>query len=59
MNGDAIILSWSDPSMTQSMTLEEADAVTGPWESVVGGSVSPRLVTMSANRKFYRLRKSD
>ena len=54
-SGNQIILSWSDPAVT----LEEADTVTGPWKSVVGGSLSPRLATMSASRKFYRLQKSD
>lgn len=52
-NGMEIILSWGDPAVT----LEEADDVTGPWKSVVGPSTSPRLVPITANRKFYRLRK--
>ena len=55
VNGNEIIISWSDPAAT----LEEADSVTGPWKSVVGGSTSPLLLPMSANRKFYSLRKSD
>ena len=55
VNGNEIIISWSDPAAT----LEEADSVTGPWKSVVGGSPSPRSLAIPANRKFYRLRKPD
>jgi uncharacterized protein (DUF2141 family) len=49
-SGTGLILSWEGAA-----TLESADEATGPW-SAVAGATSPRTVTPSGNRKFYRLK---
>ena len=49
-SGNGLIFSWEGAG-----TLESADEVTGPW-SAVAGATSPRTVTPSGNRKFYRLK---
>lgn len=43
-------------SWTSAGTLQSADAVTGGWTDVPGGTASPQLVPMTALRKFYRVR---
>jgi|GEM_PF-1166172 len=45
-----VTLSWQGTAR-----LESADAVTGPW-TTEAGATSPRTVTPSGNRKFYRLK---
>ena len=49
-SANGVILSWEGAG-----TLESADDVTGPW-SAVAGATSPRTVTPSGTRKFYRLK---
>lgn len=45
-----LVLEW-----TGSGVFEEADNIAGPW-TAVAGAASPRTITASGTRKFYRLR---
>lgn len=49
--GSELRISW-----TGQGTLQSADALTGGWTDVPGGTTSPQLVPMTAQRKFYRVR---
>jgi hypothetical protein len=49
--GGQITITWDGAG-----TLQSADAITGPWNDVVGGA-SPFAVTPSGNAKFYRLKQ--
>lgn len=51
LSGTNITIEW-----TGGGTLQEAADVTGPWADVAGAT-SPRALTVSGNRKFYRLKQ--
>ena len=50
-DGPEVVFEWSGEGKLQA-----ADQVTGPWQDIAG-AISPRRVTPSGARKFYRLTK--
>lgn len=49
-SGGNVVIEWSG-----SGTLQSTDSITGPWVDVSGAS-SPRIVSTTETRKFYRLK---